>query len=207
MMTSNKQFDFMAVVRGILGAGIFAIAIIGATEPASAFSYDESVSSDLSSDSTFPYTPTSLGTLAPGTNIVSGSVDAGAGDTFDFMSFTVPVGLAVDTLTFATLGGSGIAWEIYGEGAPGSGELVLFPFASAFSSGPGPVNLIPTVVGESLFPGFYGILLVDVFGTGPVSYELVFNESSVVPIPAALPLLLTGLLGLCAIGWQRRKAT
>ena len=27
-----------------------------------------------------------------------------------------------------------------------------------------------------------------------------------VPIPAALPLLLTGLAGLCLIGWRRRKA-
>ena len=118
-----------------------------------------------------------MGTLAPGTNIVSGPVNGLAGDTFDFMSFTVPVGLAVDTLTFATLGGSGIAWEIYGEGA--LGELVAVPLFSSFSSAPGPVNLIPTVVGGSLPPAFYGILLVDVFGTGPVSYELVFNESSV----------------------------
>ena len=75
-----------------------------------------------------------------------------AGDTFDSMSFTVPVGLAVDTLTFATLGGSGISWGIYGEGAPG--ELVEFAFFLAFSPAPGPVNLIPTVVGGSLPPAF-----------------------------------------------------
>ena len=30
--------------------------------------------------------------------------------------------------------------------------------------------------------------------------------SSVVPVPAALPLLLSGLLGLGAVGWRRRKA-
>ncbi len=35
--------------------------------------------------------------------------------------------------------------------------------------------------------------------------QLTFTPSTVVPIPAALPLLLSGLLGLAAIGWRRRR--
>ena len=39
---------------------------------------------------------------------------------------------------------------------------------------------------------------IDALGT--------ITPSSVIPIPAALPLLLSGLVGLGLIGWRRRKA-
>lgn len=34
---------------------------------------------------------------------------------------------------------------------------------------------------------------------------IITNEDSAIPIPATLPLLLTGLAGLSLIGWRRRK--
>ena len=198
---SSKRPDLKHTLRGIVGAAIFASAALGAATTASAFSYDD-VTSDLPSAGA---TPTSLGILAPGTNTVSGSLDFSAGDDIDFMTFTIPSGLPLTTLAFKVLEGAGIGWDIYGEGSPGS--LLATPFFSSFSFGPGPVSLFSPTGLSSLASGFYGILLADIFKAGAFSYELVFNESAaVVPLPAALPLLFSGLLGLGAFGWRKRKA-
>ena len=36
--------------------------------------------------------------------------------------------------------------------------------------------------------------------------RIILDDGAVIPVPAALPLLLTGLAGLGLIGWRRRKA-
>jgi hypothetical protein len=36
--------------------------------------------------------------------------------------------------------------------------------------------------------------------------NVALSANAVVPIPTALPLLLSGLFGLGAMGWRRRKA-
>ena len=81
----------------------------------------------------------------------------------------------------------------------GSGFLVSIPFTAALLEALG--TPFPTlgvrieVAGGPLGPDALTFL---------EGAELVL-EAGVIPIPAALPLLLTGLAGLGLIGWRRRK--
>ena len=61
-------------------------------------------------------------------------------------------------------------------------------------------------LGAVIGPGFGGLGLPAYATGGHIDELTYFVEGAVIPVPAALPLLLTGLAGLGLIGWRRRKA-
>jgi hypothetical protein len=73
--------------------GLVALALL-APATASAFDYDEAVSSDLSTD---PATPTALSVTPSATNRLRGSVVAST-DTRDYVTFTIPAGQVLTQL-------------------------------------------------------------------------------------------------------------
>jgi len=156
--------------------------------------YDEGVSGDIFSflSSTAPF----LGTLGEGSHNIIGSLDAGltgdqvlndGPDEFDVFRFTTTS-----------------AWSFTEVSTSGT-TLV----ASLYDSIDTPFNLIflDTALNGDFFgvrpAGNYTIGLLPFANTGTNSYEVAINVSAV-PIPAALPLLLSGLTGLFVI---RRRRT
>ena len=74
-----------------------------------------------------------------------------------------------------------------------------------------PGDLLPTSAAQPTFAA------LDSVSIGPGNYDLWFAEvnglpstlqasSTVVPLPGALPLFATGLVGLVLLGWRRKKA-
>ena len=51
-----------------------------------------------------------------------------------------------------------------------------------------------------------GVVELDGHYADGVSASITGPGIGTVPVPAALPLLLSGLLGLGVVGWRRRKA-
>jgi hypothetical protein len=135
----------------------------------------------------------------------------------------------------STVGGSPVRWVGLGPPPPGgqgtfsiNGNTILL---EAIGGGQPSQLLLPSIIAGSSFsnanssitggqfnPFVVGSLLVTIalsgvtadttitgatfsFGTGPDT----FISGSVVPLPGALPLFMTGLAGLGLLGWHRKK--
>jgi hypothetical protein len=82
-------------------------------------------------------------------------------------------------------------------------------FVAGTETTPG-ANLLPISASQPTFAA------LDSVSIGPGTYDLWFAEvnglpgvlqatSTVVPLPGALPLFATGLVGLVLLGWRRKK--
>ncbi|MEM9388319.1 MAG: VPLPA-CTERM sorting domain-containing protein [Pseudomonadota bacterium] len=198
-----------------------ATALLGALTllPLAAFSttvWDESISGDLSSD---PDAPTPLSFNA-GSNIITGSVSDGEGDTRDFVTFTIADGqvltalLQLEYVDGQTGGPGNRGFHSINEGetsfipgfdtsddflggahldalAPGTDMLMIL--AGAPQAGVG----FETPLG----PGTYSYLVQQ---TGPQisAYTLDFQVAAV-PLPAGVWLISSALVGL--IGFRARR--
>ena len=150
-------------------------------------------------------TPTVLGPLTIGSNTVNGAV-AGPFDA-DNAQFVVPVGHLLDKLLlvscvsacFSTNVGIKIAVRNVSDAV-----LFLLDLRPPSVSPPLPLDVLD---GNSLAPGTYKLTIDDSSsfasaGNRPYGLDL---QLAAVPIPAALPLLFSGLFALGAMGWRRRK--
>lgn len=167
-----------------------------------ATAYDEAVNGDLSNDN---LSPTSI-SLGVGENLILGSTVHEPSLDRDFFTIAIGAGHALNAVVlssytntddlsfigykvggqFAGLGFSGVdGWGLIGDPpGPSVGDDVL-----SFLAG-GPVG-----------PGVYSFWLQET--TGSTTYTLDYQVAAV-PLPAALPLFVSGLLGL---GAMARRAT
>lgn len=67
---------------------------------------------------------------------------------------------------------------------------------------PGTLNVANWVFAQAIGSGTLSTAASSVF-----SYSITGSNTSVVPVPAALPLLLGGLGGLSLLGWRRKQQT
>lgn len=179
--------------------------------------YDEAIHGDLSDDHLHP-TPVNLGGI--GSNLISGSTVYEPSLDRDFFTITIgadqvlkAIVLAHYTNTddvfinqsffgmafgdrFENMGFSGVdSWALIGDTPGLSVGDNLLDYITSGLVGPG-------VLGPSLLgPGVYSFWLQET--EGDTTYTLDYQVAAV-PVPAALPLFLSGLLGIGAIA---RRAT
>ncbi|MCE2950201.1 MAG: PEP-CTERM sorting domain-containing protein [bacterium] len=196
--------------------------------PASAATYDEAVSGDLSNNRLFPgflqldYSP--VGNV-PGSNLISGSLLRAPGTTpdRDYLHVNVPVGYVLGRLLVGnqtTVGGAGsfiglAASSIFPvpESAPDAQGLLGFRVYGAADRGTDILDdmAIPEA-GSSGFSrplgaGDYTFWIQELaVGTYAWRFNLVLEPAAaVVPVPATAPLFLAGL-GLLAWRARARRA-
>jgi len=187
------------------------VSLLASPLSAAVLSYDESVDGDIDFFDTF--------SLDIGTNTISGSSfvsfeDATNTFLFDgdsFFELVVPTGAQVDSITYAFSnvnvqpGSNGFGVGMHTPSYIGDWEIDIQYDSS-------PVSILNEILplGPSTYNFDYYVYVVQ--GAGPVSggdwdYTLTFevNELSAVPVPAAVWLFGSGLLGL--VGMARRKKT
>lgn len=148
--------------------------------------------------------PTVLGALTVGSNTVSGAV-AGQPDS-DHAQFVVPVGHILNKLLLLSCSPSACFDAAFGLDfivRDASDDSLLFHLNRPVGQ-PLPKDVLDS---NSLAAGTYKLIIdgANLFGAPSRSYELDLQLAAI-PVPAALPLLLTGLLGLGAMGWRARRS-
>ena len=106
---------------------------------------------------------------------------------------------ASNTAFNAAPNGSGLTIA-FGSALPGFDSFMLQFTVDTVGQpivGPGALSYTTSLTGFAMFQ----TIDVTVIASDPVAPQVFPN-----PIPAALPLLLSGMAGLGAIGWRRRKA-
>ena len=172
----------------------------GLASNAQAFFYFESSSGDLSGDINAP----TVLALNFGNNAVAGTM--GAGD-FDLFTFNVAPGLEItDVIVDNWDGSSGSSFVAIAAGATwptglgnnvSAGALTDFALFNAADIGNGIFGNVPFGAGD------YTVLVQDTAGEHDYGLNFVVGTAAPVPVPAALPLLASGLLG---VAWRRRSA-
>lgn len=166
--------------------------------------YNEAISGDLT-DFLSSISSTDIGLLGTGPNTILGSLDGGPAipddppgaiaengpDEFDVFLFSTTGPWTVDFVSTSGLTSAGI---IYYEN---DGGITFGSFVSASS-------VALDVFGGPLAAGSYALALLPPGNTGALGYDITINVSEI-PIPAAVWLFGSGLLGL--IGMARRKKT
>lgn len=148
----------------------------------------------------------------PAPNLVPGTIGVGlVVDSFLLHIDNVPSSLGGGTINPGDLVAS-VTFD-----APIIGVIALAPQLNASDSLFQPANTIYQFGGPR---GFFDsrldtfevssdlrtIIVTPSVGTFMDEIRVIVASPSVIPVPAALPLLLTGLAGLGLIGWRRRKA-
>ncbi|MEM9661358.1 MAG: PEP-CTERM sorting domain-containing protein [Planctomycetota bacterium] len=180
---------------------ILAIAAVAAGTAQSQVLWDEVVDGDLGDMTSNDDAPTFLGNLGVGANIVRGTTAPIAmGDLADAFSFTVPVGLSLQSVVLTAYstadGGPGTSGIVFYDSLGGSSGL----FLGGASYGAADVGTDTLFVSTGLTDFGPGDLAISVreFGGPDATWELTLN---VVPAPASAALL--GLGGLAAA--RRRR--
>lgn len=189
--------------------------LLGLASGASAATiWDEAGDGDLS---TAPATPTSI-VLGQGSNLVIGSVTL-AGDTRDYLTFTVGAGQALASLML-------LDWQNVNTGGPGNtgynsiniGNTSQIPGAGNTGFFLGGSHVIAGLVGTDLFAGLSNGGIIAGVGfpvpLGPGTYSYVIQQTSplqtgytldfvLIPEPTTAALLGLGLA--CMAGSSRRN--
>ncbi|MEO1575708.1 MAG: VPLPA-CTERM sorting domain-containing protein [Pseudomonadota bacterium] len=202
-------------MNGFFKAAAAALLLVAGSAHA-ATAWDEGLDGDLSGD---PLAPTAV-TFAEGVNSVNGSMSS-LGDTRDYLTFTIPdgqqlVGILLQQYMDLDTGGpgnrgfyaisAGASSEIPSGGNPdaflGGAHLDPFPAGTDLLARLTTDSLTGTGVTAPLGAGTYTFLVQQ---TGPqlTEYSLDFIVAPV-PVPAAVWLLASGLVGLA--GLRRRRA-
>lgn len=219
----------VGLLRGAAMALLAGLAWMGT--PASAATYDESVSGDLPND---PTSPTPF-TLSLGTNSILGTVGSGAGaDDLDAISITVPAGMELTNFTNSIYFGlEGQDFVGFHSGASFAGSVLVssnymglahFGTTAANVGVGSPPGSPTSTVGMDLLPVMNSAgLAVGASGftspLGPGTYTFVIGDLvahidgfptygfdvTVVPEPGSLALAALGFASLTACGWRRRK--
>ena len=165
--------------------------------------WNESLSGDLSNDR---LSPTVLAFTAGQNDVIGTTGDVGGSVDRDYFSFTIGSGLTLTGLTLldnTSVAGSGSFLAIQAgpqvtttETGGNIGALLTF---GHYDTGLIGANLIDQWLGLAALPaGTYSIWVQETGGT--VDYGLRFDVATApVPLPAGLPLLLTGLSGIWAL--------
>jgi hypothetical protein len=188
-------------LRALLASALLGLASAAAQ---AAVVWNESVSGDLSNDG---QAPTSLGALAPGSNVVLGSAGLnGQNLDRDFFSFNVPTGAILrsimvqpNTTVFGNFSFLGIA------AAPQISEINLLSF---LHYGPGDVgtDILPALTASGTLPsGVYSVWVQDTGGPVVYGFDFVLQQASPVPLPGAAALFALGLAGLGGVSLRRRR--
>jgi len=170
--------------------------------------WNESVNGDLSSNG---LSPTAL-IMSSGANTIIGTMgNGGQGIDRDYFSFAVPDGSilsAIKLLNTTTVSGSvsfigiqaGPQLTVSPEGAGASNLLGYMHYGTDLIGS----NLLTSLTTSGSLPsGIYSVWVQET--GGPVEYGFDF-ELTPVPLPAAAPLLLSGLLGMAALRRRRSAA-
>jgi len=182
-----------------------AICLFSAALHASAATiWDEALNGDLSSD---PAAPTAV-TFTPGSITVTGNVNSDT-DIRDYFTFTLAADQTLNAITLLAYDGN------IGFTAINAGATSVIPTLETVLDFLGGAHTNPTQVGKPLLPLLAsGVVAGTGFTTplGPGTYTYLMQQTSgpltsytlefqVVPAPAAVWLLGSGLLGLA--GWRR----
>jgi hypothetical protein len=167
--------------------------------------YDETVHGDLSNDN---LNPTSIG-LGLGENLIAGSTVHQPSLDRDFFTITIGAGHTLDAIILSSYTTTDdLSFFGYAIGGQFTNPL---GFSSVDGWGligapPGPTigsDLLDLVAGGPVGPGTYSFWLQETEGS--TTYTLDYRVSAV-PLPAALPLFLSGLLGIGAIARKTKRA-
>lgn len=156
--------------------------------------HDELFDGDLSNSAA---TPTYLGVLALGSNIVIGTKASGS-DNFDYLSFDIAPGQILQSVLVSALADDFASFTLYANGTATPPELELIVLNPALS----PMDLLQFDSAPGPQPaGTYSLRvgLVAIESPGILDWSANFT---VVPVPAAA-WLFAGALGL--LGWVRRR--
>lgn len=118
--------------------------------------------------------------------------------------FLVDLGPVFATAQGAWLGGAVDAtqtgrWAV----GPEAGQLFTFTNFAAGEPNEGPSNIFAYLSAD--LPGQWADAAAGI--SGEIAGYFVEYQTGTVPLPAALPLMLTGLAGFGFLGWRRKRAT
>jgi hypothetical protein len=142
--------------------------------------------------------PTAIGAFSLGTNSVVGAMPSNDSDWF---SFVISPGTQLTSVVVST-------WHCIPCDTGWSVNLVIgttYHTTSVNDSYHFGINLLPLMGLGTLGPGTYTFgTFTGTYTVSPYQFDFAV-ESSVVPVPAALPLFATGLGALGLLGWRRKR--
>ncbi len=147
-----------------------------------------------------------------GMTINTATVDLDVVSSSSSVPFTVEVITFVSDAALTLLNANSFLFEpasttfvSLGFGLPGSVTFDvtsdLQPLADNGDSYLGIILKGPLTPSDNIFETYSGFA-----SSSPPRLFVDFTAPQVIPVPAALPLLATALVGVCLLGWRRRKA-
>jgi hypothetical protein len=162
--------------------------------------WSEIVSGDASND---PLAPSNAGSVVLGSNVFSGTMASDSvGDTRDFITFTVPAGMAITQMTLITFSPDNTAWAHFDDGPT---SVIPSPAnAATLLAGAHVAGSVPD--GTDLFPNFQtgapGLLAGPGFNgsIGPGTYTFLIQQTSSINQDYSFDFVVVPAPGFAAVG-------